>query len=834
MPTVTLQPFIKIAAKVETFALRLQIFFKQNYYQRLIDNIIPLPFNNLSRYFVLLDVSYPMRIILFLIIQILFITQIYAAELVWKVEHPFRFMRFGSDLKIHEMAFESAQKLPTFKAAPVSTMEALLNNPKWWSTPNEGNGDQRSPFEEVEKLRLKQEVMVERGRSELKDVSPSNLRLGWSAMLRNAAGGKPSDGTCWNIVKQTYSGCSSEVSGMDGSATAYVMPKFHYVSVFIQQPPSGTCRFTLGMESGGKLPSGALILLENSNRGNTDITADFACTKSSIRLKLPYKPENKTSTSAYRYSLSAQTLAESNEPDGNENLTTTIEVKDFVIVAIGDSFSSGEGNPDVPAILDTAHFQQPAFDTDKTRNREYGFPRRKGSNQRIANDSAAYWIDRRCHRSMYGAPTRAALALSFAGSRHHAITYINFSCSGAEVTDGLLWPQDGQECIPNRTGNSFRFMEPQISGVVRTLGLGRGTNVRFGNRESLSKTDRFRKYDLKKNTTFLRWKKGFCDNWPGQRGVGYRDFLPLLHRASLQREIDLLFMTIGGNDIGFAPLIASATLNNFSELKLANKILSKIAREAADGIDIDTAKKRLGDSLPERLEFLALALQQKLEIPKNSKRVIVAGYPSLVKLGANKYCGPGDGARDNLGMSVSPFFAFNPRDGLGGKIDAEDAQHVIEDLNKVMKSAAHKHRWQFLDAYLSKFDGHAVCARESGAPASDKAEIFEVPRKKVSSSASPWKTESEIAFNPATQFRAYAKRQRWFRTYNDAFMAVQVFKGSANSELVDQRRGRLSAGAYNALRALGGPFHPTAEGHAAVADAYVKAGMKRLGLKWLQ
>ena len=83
-----------------------------------------------------------------------------------------------------------------------------------------------------------------------------------------------------------------------------------------------------------------------------------------------------------------------------------------------------------------------------------------------------------------------------------------------------------------------------------------------------------------------------------------------------------------------------------------------------------------------------------------------------------------------------------------------------------------------------------------------------------------------VPFNPG-DWRAYASRQRWFRTPNDAFMAgnfhvarTVMQKAVPTSTLSWMQV--LLASLYS------GAFHPTAEGHAAIADAVVSEARRVL------
>src|SRR5262249_29705624 len=76
-------------------------------------------------------------------------------------------------------------------------------------------------------------------------------------------------------------------------------------------------------------------------------------------------------------------------------------------------------------------------------------------------------------------------------------------------------------------------------------------------------------------------------------------------------------------------------------------------------------------------------------------------------------------------------------------------------------------------------------------------------------------------------FRAYAPRARWMRTANDSYFAAMTYPqgvaGLQPSDIHDASWGLLSA-------VDGGAVHPTAEGHAAMADAALPAARDVLRL----
>lgn len=100
-----------------------------------------------------------------------------------------------------------------------------------------------------------------------------------------------------------------------------------------------------------------------------------------------------------------------------------VRVRDFLIVSIGDSVASGEGNPDVPFV-----------------------PR---------------WQNRQCHRSALAGPARAARIIEDMDERS-SVTFVHLACSGATTLVGLLGPYEGQE--------PGALLPPQVTELERLAG----------------------------------------------------------------------------------------------------------------------------------------------------------------------------------------------------------------------------------------------------------------------------------------------------------------------------------------------------------------------------
>jgi hypothetical protein len=127
-----------------------------------------------------------------------------------------------------------------------------------------------------------------------------------------------------------------------------------------------------------------------------------------------------------------------------------------------------------------------------------------------------------------------------------------------------------------------------------------------------------------------------------------------------------------------------------------------------------------------------------------------------------------------------------------------------------MQESATQHQWSYADAHRATFRGRGLCAGYGVFPWT-MADELRIPRK-VNGAWEP--------FNPS-EWRAYAPRQRLFRTPNDAFMTGNFHVTESLMQKALNTQGYawvqlLLASVYS------GSFHPSAEGQAAIADAVVE------------
>lgn len=118
------------------------------------------------------------------------------------------------------------------------------------------------------------------------------------------------------------------------------------------------------------------------------------------------EPEAGRGIYGFRAGVTLEIAARGQPP---QRFGSDVYTRDYLIVALGDSFTAGEGNPE--------------------RNIVEG--RMPGQ-----------WLDYRCHRSVFSYPVILAQQLATADPRH-SVTLLHFACSGARSTIGLRQPYRG-------------------------------------------------------------------------------------------------------------------------------------------------------------------------------------------------------------------------------------------------------------------------------------------------------------------------------------------------------------------------------------------------------
>ena len=295
------------------------------------------------------------------------------------------------------------------------------------------------------------------------------------------------------------------------------------------------------------------------------------------------------------------------------------------------------------------------------------------------------------------------------------------------------------------------------------------------------------------------------------------DLLATARRHRADRALDLVLLTIGANDILFSGLIANIIIEPGTERTLL--------RRGGIIASVEDAQRVLERELPGNFAKVRAAL--KPLIGGNLSRIVYVTYGNPALAAPDTPC---PGGRD--GFDVHPAFAAN------GERLRQAANFVSQRFLPGMRALAlceegkncrdpSTERMTFVDAHQPAFALHGACARSDDDPAFDR-ECFSGTGETFETSLTKAATDPMACGYPASEFRPYAPRARWIRTANDSYFTALTYPEGLPSLLQPADLHDAIWGIFAAV--YGGAIHPTAEGHAAMADAALPAAREVLGL----
>ncbi len=464
-------------------------------------------------------------------------------------------------------------------------------------------------------------------------------------------------------------------------------------------------------------------------------------------------------------------------PDGTaQRVVADIAVRDVLIAGLGDSIAAGEGNPDRPVRLSDEGFCFQRF--LGTARSEYYRPGRDGFNgnkscsfspgdesqtEAWARQSAR-WESGPCHRSLYGYQMRSALGLAVENS-HIAVTFIPLGCTGARIDVGFLASQRISEC-PSPGSNAA------------------------------------------------------CPGSAPAQIDELKELMARAHKRQPDRNIDLVLLTIGANDILFSGLIANVIIESTTD-----RILLGRGGSIATVAD---SQKILDNDLPGNFAKLRAAL--KPYVGGDLSRVVFVTYGNPVLTSGTTLCA---GGRD--GFDVHPAFSANSTrlhqvsDYLGTQFLPKIKALATCEGSTCREPASEG--MTFVEAHQAAFANHGLCVRSNDDPEFDRA-CFSPNGDSFRANPREAATDPMACGRPASEYRAYAPRARWIRTANDSYFTALTYPQGQSSMLQPSNIHDATWGIMSAV--YGGAIHPTAEGHAAMADATLPAMRAVLGLQPLE
>ncbi len=285
--------------------------------------------------------------------------------------------------------------------------------------------------------------------------------------------------------------------------------------------------------------------------------------------------------------------------------------------------------------------------------------------------------------------------------------------------------------------------------------------------------------------------------------------------AKAQRQqpgatLDLILLTVGANDIQFSGLVANVIIEQGAERVLFNRG-GVIATP-------DAAAKIADIELPGAFAKLRAAL--KPLVGGNLGRVVFTTYGHLA-MGDNG--APCPGGRD--GFDIHPTFNADP--ARLRRVSDFFPQKFLPKIRSLatcegstLCSQPRADRMTFVDSHQPAFEAHGFCARSESDPVFDR-QCFSPTGDSFESDIVQAANSPLACGLKASEFRPYASRARWVRTANDSYFTAMTYPDGLPAvlqpaDIHDAIWGILSA-------VYGGAIHPTAEGHAAMADAALPA-----------
>jgi hypothetical protein len=126
----------------------------------------------------------------------------------------------------------------------------------------------------------------------------------------------------------------------------------------------------------------------------------------------------------------------------------------------------------------------------------------------------------------------------------------------------------------------------------------------------------------------------------------------------------------------------------------------------------------------------------------------------------------------------------------------------------------------FVDRHQEQFAAHGVCALSNNDPVFDR-ECFSAKGETFQSSVTRGASDPMVCNHVASEYRPYAPRARWVRSANDSYLTAMTFPQGLSVVLQPADLHDAMWGIYASV--YGGAIHPSAEGHAAMADAALPA-----------
>ena len=469
-----------------------------------------------------------------------------------------------------------------------------------------------------------------------------------------------------------------------------------------------------------------------------------------------------------RYGRSTAAWVDVASSEGTGRVSTEIAVRGIFIAGLGDSIASGEGNPDRPIALADEGFCFRYYLSSATA--QYYRPSRagyRGGRACEAPDSLQVW-------------------------QRQSAYWFNPACHRSLYS------------YQTRTALQLAVQYPHIAVTYLPLACTGATIA-----EGLFGSQRFRECPPSKS-------KATCRGTVNSQIAELREALTAARSRQPDRTLDLVLLSIGANDIYFSGLVADAIVDYPTE-----RVLFKRSGVMAT---VEDSRNVLVRELPQGFAKVREALRP---LVGDLSRVIFTSYanPTLAAGGA-----PCPGGR--AGFEIHPSFNAEPQ--RLATVSAFVENEFLPQLKNlalcqggILCRNPEADRMTFVDAHQAAFAGHGFCARAQTDPEFDR-DCFAANGESFNSDLVTAASQPMVCGRSASEYRAYLPRARWIRDANDSYFSAMTYPqglppNMQPSDIHDATWGVLSA-------VYGGAVHPSAEGHAVMADAATPAAAAVLRL----
>jgi lysophospholipase L1-like esterase len=455
------------------------------------------------------------------------------------------------------------------------------------------------------------------------------------------------------------------------------------------------------------------------------------------------------------------TVDVSSGSEASQRLSAEIMVRDIFIAGLGDSIASGEGNPDRAIALSDEGFCFRYY--LGTAASQYYRPSRagyKGGRACEAPDSLAVW-------------------------QHQSALWFNSPCHRSLYS------------YQTRTALALAVRYPHIAVTYLPLAC-TGATIADG----LFGYQRARECPPTKSGNS-------CPGTVNAQLDELRAALAAAKKRQPDRKLDLILLSIGANDINFSGLVADVIVDNPTERVL-------FRRSGVIG-SVEDSRASLAHDLPQSFGKLREALKP---LVGDMSHVVYVSYanPTLTDGGA-----PCPGGR--AGFDIHPSFNAEPQRlaQVSSYVDREflpQLKALALCQSGVLCRDPAADRMTFVDAHQAAFGDHGFCARAPTDPEFDR-ECFSPKGESFNPDIVTAASQPMLCGRSASEYRAYLPRARWIRDADDSYFAAMTYpqglpSSNQPTDIHDATWGILSA-------VYGGAVHPSAEGHAEMADAALPA-----------